>query len=470
MDLLISGGNHVLQGSIADQLTAAGHSIRIVRCGSRPPSTTLVAQGAPRMVDGSTAATLAAALHGCDAAIAIDGSIAAPSGTGADACPGPLQLMEAAAATRLRRLIVVASPAAAASMGEPGGETPDLLLRCAPVYGLGTDPISRFLIMMRSLPAVPVLNDRHVMRPVWHEDLAAALVEALADGDGRGRQTLDIMGPDAITYDQLYERLSALTDRRPLRIPVPEFMTTYGGRLARAFGMDVPFDPAPGDEGGWSDESAVAAGNAGAVRVQPTTLDEGLRRLVLELDETIPSEGVGSVQVKRFHTTIRGSAYSPTELLSLFRQRFADVMPSPVGVEPVAPGTTLVPDGVLTLALPGRGHVQVRVEDVQPDRVVLGTVQGHLIAGVVSFSVAPEADGVRFEVTTCDNASNALDWLALSMGGAKAQDANWWRVVHIVGKLAGGQAVAVQTDVRTLNAAVAAAADRWIARLVSGGA
>ena len=47
--------------------------------------------------------------------------------------------------------------------------------------------------------------------------------------------------PDTATHEQLYGRTSVLINRRPLRIPLPDFLTTHGTRLADALDLAAPF-------------------------------------------------------------------------------------------------------------------------------------------------------------------------------------------------------------------------------------
>jgi NADH dehydrogenase len=184
--------------------------------------------------------------------------------------------------------------------------------------------------------------------------------------------------------------------------------------------------------------------------------------LIHELDELTPQQGVGSVEVKRFSADIRDARWDARGLLRQFRSRFNDVMPVAVGVEPVAPKRELTEGAVLTLALPGRGHVQIRVEEVTDEHVIVSTVRGHALAGIVRFRVQQLDDAVRFEVLTCDTAANALDWLALSIGGSRIQDANWSAVVQNVVKLSGGTTDGVQFDRHKLDEDEAQLVDRWI--------
>jgi NADH dehydrogenase len=118
------------------------------------------------------------------------------------------------------------------------------------------------------------------------------------------------------------------------------------------------------------------------------------------------------------------------------------------------------------MALPGRGHVQVRIEDVSDEHVIVATLRGHVLAGIVRFSAVDLAGGVRFEVLTCDTAANALDWMALSLGAARVQDANWTRVVQNVAKLAGGEASDISVDGRRLHGEERTNVERWIQNII----
>jgi NADH dehydrogenase len=270
-----------------------------------------------------------------------------------------------------------------------------------------------------------------------------------------------VAGPDAVTHEQLYERIASLIGRRPFGIPIPDFLVRHGSRVANTLGLSIHLEAAL--EGFFAPEISLAD-NAleSMLGGAPTRLDDGLRQLIVGLDEVTPAEGVGSVQVKRFWADVHESRFDAADLLRLFRERFAEIMPIPVGVEPAAPATTLDEGAVITMALPGRGHVQVRVQEVTPEHVVVATLRGHAVAGIVRFSARRHESSVRFEVTTCDAAANPIDWLALSLGGARIQDANWTRVVQKVVDLSGGTSEGIATAIQTLNATAAAEAERWI--------
>jgi hypothetical protein len=138
---------------------------------------------------------------------------------------------------------------------------------------------------------------------------------------------------------------------------------------------------------------------------------------------TLPANAVAW----NFHNT---REHASECMRAVFRSRFKDVMPIPVGVEPATPEIELKRNAVLTLGLPGRGHVQIRVAEVTDGHVVISTLRGHALAGIVRFGARDLENGVRFDVITCDAAANTPDWVMLTLSGARAQDATSTTVVR----------------------------------------
>jgi NADH dehydrogenase len=455
---------------------ASGHRVRLVL-----PTAPDVLPEWPAQVEPWTAAAadssgLLDAARDCETAILIDRDVTPEVGGDQAEDDGyAAAVLQAVAGAKVRRLIQVSALAELRDTDEPG--PPELArgfpgewlhVRAAPIYGVGNDPITLFLIMMRSLPAVPILSATHVLQPLWHDDLARALVGSVGLPSAAVNRVLEIAGPDTVTHEQLYERIGTLIDRRPLRLPVPDFLAAHGTRLAQALRRSLPLEASHLTFARASTVDVPAADNALSTvfRVAPTRLDDGLVRLANELRELTPSEGIGSIEVKRFSADIRGSRQDAAELLRTFRRHFKDVMPIDVGVEPASPQAELDPGAVVTMTLPGRGHVQVRVEEVAEHHVVVSTLQGHALAGFVRFSARPHEGATRFEVMTCDTAANALDWVALTLGGARVQDANWTRVVQNVVDLSGGHAEEVRSDERKLEADEAHNVQQWIRGII----
>ena len=467
MKVLVVCSNAALRRSIVHAFVDAGHHPYVL--GDDSSGDDEYSSANVQAIAADTPSTVYDAVRGCDAAVVVEPSVTSP----ANADSGLPDLIERAlreaGASGLRRLVRVVGRSSRRMEAKRESSEYDhesVTVVSAPVYGITDDPITLFLIMMRSLPVVPILGATHALRPVWHADLARALAMLLELPSSELAPEFRIEGPDRVTQADLYERIAAIIDRHPRRVPVPHFLAAHGAAVADALKWRMPFEVSHLPFAHGDDDEVRGHILASPFGVSATTLDEGLRRVVRELEELPPSEGVGTLEVKRFWVDVEAPRYGAVDLLDLFRRRFRDVMPIVVGVEPAAPGTTLNEDAVVTMALPGRGHVQVRVEEVADDHVIVATLRGHAVAGIVRFSTRTLPRAVRFEVMTCDRAANALDWLGLTLGGSRLQDANWTRVVENVAALAGGTPGPVESDARRLGKDEARGAERWIGDLI----
>ena len=72
----------------------------------------------------------------------------------------------------------------------------------------------------------------------------------------------------------------------------------------------------------------------------------------------------------------------------------------------------------------------------------------------------------RPETLTADKAATPVDWLALTLGGARIQDANWQAVVRRVGEMAGGTVDPVRWTRRYASDAEVRHLSTWVARLI----
>jgi NADH dehydrogenase len=273
-------------------------------------------------------------------------------------------------------------------------------------------------------------------------------------------ETLELAGAEVTTTGDVIERLAAITGRNVAPLPVPSWLAALGVRAAevasleKLLGFKVPLNEAKLTM--LLEENVVEPPEANALPrllgTRPTTLDEGLRKLADQIPEQLPSEGVGPLVRKRFRADIRGGRHTPTALLEEFRRRVTEVMPLEFSAEPGAP--RVIEEGAtLTLALPLRGNVQVRVEEVAPRRVTLATVEGHMLAGVVQFSAGGDrGSGVRFTVEIHARPATTFDWLVVNTLGDSMQQSNWEQVVGRVVELSGGTAArGVESETATLT-------------------
>jgi NADH dehydrogenase len=299
---------------------------------------------------------------------------------------------------------------------------PWLILRTAVVFGPRDSLVAPMLKRVRMLPVVPIVNGDEEIQPIWHEDLANILASAVRREDADG-QVLDALGPEITTRNELLQRLREITDRAPLRVPIP-------GRRR----------PVP---------RARAKNAAEVFGVSMTPLDHALRVLADALPETTPSSGVGSLLHRRFSADIEGSSFTARALMAHFREHVNGFMPIEFSAEPGAPER--LDEGVtMTGHLPLRGHFQVRVKVAEPTRVVLATIEGHPLSGFVEFTTEDlDGGGVRFAIDVRARASNILDWIALKTIGEAAEGANWRTVVERVVEASGGTSDGVREEKET---------------------
>ncbi len=346
-----------------------------------------------------------------------------------------------------------------------------LVVRPGNVYGPGDEVISLLLKMMRTLPVVPVIDGgEHEFQPLWAGDLGDALALACERPDLDG-QTLDIAGPDRTSMRDLITRFEKIIGKSRLRIPMPGRLASLGARLGEAAGLSMPITPGQItmlEEGNVIDDPADNA-LVSVFQLDPTRLDDGLVRLADSLPEQLPEDGMGGFEHKHFWADIASGRRTPETLFAHFREHFSTVTPFFLGVG-TEPGTAAVPTlgASLTMSLPLRGTIQVRVEELAPTRMTLVTLDGHPLAGAVRFQASALGDRLRFEVDLFDRASNPVDWVAMNTVGAPLQNRTWSTIVERMIEASGGTAPAgAQHEATSLTDDDAEQVSSWLKRLVA---
>lgn len=482
MKVLVTGATGVIGGPTVAALLRQGHAVRLY---SRHASESVKLW--PRgvdAVDGDIAdrAAMREAMRGCDAVLHLAGVVSEEAGRGSFEhvnVDGTRRAVEAAEAAGVRRFVYVSSLGAERGTsayhrskfkGEEYTRTFPrewVVLRPGNVYGPGDEVISLLLKMVRVLPVVPLIDGgEHPFQPMWVEDLAEALVQSLERADLVGR-TFDLTGPDLTSMNDLSERFEKLTGRSPLRVPTPGFLVVFGARAASLLGLRIPLDKGQVqmlEEGNLIRDPARNALTS-VFHVTPTALDEGLRKLADTLPEQLPDEGVGAMVRRHVWADIVKVTLPPEGLFERFRQRFSEITPWHVAVG-AEPGTPFVPERgqTLTMHLPLRGNVQVRVEELSPLHLTLVTVAGHPIAGAVRFRVEPVTQGhVRFHVEVHDRPWDIPDWLVMSTVGGRIQIATWRSTVDNLVTESGGEALdGIHDESETLRGAEARAIETWV--------
>jgi NADH dehydrogenase len=482
MRILVTGGTGVVGDAAVRALVGRGHTVRLLTRHAERDARAWPAAVEPHEGDVTRADSLAGAADGCDAVLHAVGII--------DESP-PELTYERVNVEGTRHVVAEAERAGVphlvyvSSLGADTGRSPYheskragealvrgfarrwVIVRPGNVFGPGDEMVSRLLTMVRSLPAVPVLGGDQEFQPVWADDLGAALAVACERADLAGR-VLDVSGPDRTSMKDLLDRMERLTSRSPMRIPVPRALAGAGVRVAELLGIDTPLNDSQLTmlaEGNVIDDPA---GNALAreLGVTPTPLDEGLRALLDALPEQLPTEGVGALERKRYWANVADPTTSAEALFRRFLARFHDVTPDQVDLraEPGAPTRVVECGQTVTMALPLRGNVQVRVAELTPTSLTLQTVAGHPLAGAVRFTVTPHgADRMLFEVELFDRAASGFDWFAMTTVGARLQDRTWVELVERFVAESGGRALdGVRQQTETLEGAEAGQVEQWL--------
>jgi NADH dehydrogenase len=484
MKILVTGGTGVVGTGTVTELLRRGHTVVLLARHAAADARQWPAGVKPYQGDVADAASVRGAADGCDAVLHIVG-IVEESGDATFAAVnvgGTANMLAEAVRAGVGRFVFVSS------LGAPEGQSAyhaskreaEALVRgfpgawtiCRPgnVYGPGDEQISLLLRIVRGAsPVIPKVGDGdQPFQPIWWEDIARALAIVVERSDLAGRE-LDIAGAEVSSQNDLLARFSRITGRDIHAVPVPELLATLGAKAVSLVGWDMTFNEEQVQM--LREGNVIPPGSENALTtvlgVTPTPLDAGLRQLADLQPEQLPSEGVGTLKRKRYWADIQACRHSPEALFTLFRTHFNDVTPVfvEVGAEPAT--TEVIAEGeTLTLALPMRGHVQVRVAELRERDVTLLTLEGHPLAGAVRFLTEARGDDVRFQVEVYDRPANVLDFIAMRTLGDRLQNHTWSQVVeHMVERSGGSAPAGVERQSESLDEAEAERIEQWVEEL-----
>jgi uncharacterized protein YbjT (DUF2867 family) len=246
--ILVTGGTGFIGPKVVHALRAES---RDVRCLVRRPerATTLKAWGCELAAgDVTDAASLRAAVEGCDAVIHL---VAIISGKRADfervMVAGTQSLLAAAKAAGVRRFLLMSALGTTAetkelvpyywAKWEMEQETArsgleHVIFRPSFVFGRDGGVLPLFVRQVRWSPVTPVIgNGERRLQPIWVEDVAAYFAKAV-DLAGAANRTFELGGPDQVTWNELYERIARVLGKRRARVHVPVGLMRVGATVA----------------------------------------------------------------------------------------------------------------------------------------------------------------------------------------------------------------------------------------------
>jgi uncharacterized protein YbjT (DUF2867 family) len=261
VQVLVTGASGAIGAELVPRLERAGHAVRAF--GRNPARIAAAAATAVVRGDAISGAGLDEALAGIDVAFFLIHSMeTALDGTGTFADRDRTAAANFAAAARaagVRRVVYLGGLVPAHAPASPHLasrlEVEETLLDAAPeaVALRASIVISarsrsfRFLVrLVERVPIMPLPAWRdHRTRPIDGRDVMAFLERAGTSDAVDGPLSLDIAGPDTVTFARLVERIrDGLLLGRP-RIDLPVTMTALGSRVAAAITGEDPGLVAP---------------------------------------------------------------------------------------------------------------------------------------------------------------------------------------------------------------------------------
>lgn len=153
------------------------------------------------------------------------------------------------------------------------------------------------------------------------------------------------------------------------------------------------------------------------------------------------SEGVGPLLQRDYWAVIRGSRLRPPELMELVCRRFTDFPPAELAIfrHPRGGEAPLAPGDEMEIELPLAGTVGVRVVHRDRNSITVATLQGHPVAGRITFGAYPNDQGdVILHIRSRTRSGSAVHYLGYLAAGEPMQSTTWTdfidRVAHTVGE------------------------------------
>lgn len=230
--VLITGGTGFLGRATVRRFLDAGYAVRVLTRGSWP------FEQNPRLerVNGgmSNVTALREATDGCDVVVHLAARKNDERDSEAVNVEGTRRLCDEAKRAGAKKIVYVSTQSAALRHRGTYGETKlraesivrdsglaFVILRPSLVYGDADAGVFSTIEKLSTLPFVPVFGDgKAVFRPIHVEDVAAAIMASANEASAVGK-TLDLGGPDTVSFDELIRRVhtSRGVERRIVHMP-----------------------------------------------------------------------------------------------------------------------------------------------------------------------------------------------------------------------------------------------------------
>jgi len=147
------------------------------------------------------------------------------------------------------------------------------IMRPSIMFGEDDSFISMFADLVSTFRVLPVFGPDARIQPVWVDDVAEAIANALADPAAHGGRTYELAGSEVITMEGLHRRIAQAQGRRRALIRVPDALS--------ALFASLPLTPMNADQWRLLKRGSVASGELPGLRelgVTPKPLSLFLER------------------------------------------------------------------------------------------------------------------------------------------------------------------------------------------------
>ncbi len=104
-----------------------------------------------------------------------------------------------------------------------------VIFRPSFVFGRDGGVLAIVIRAFRFSPVVGIPGTRR-MQPIWVDDVAAFFAKALSTPEATNR-TFDLVGPDVVTWDELYDRIKRILGKRRATFHVPTGLAKAGAAI-----------------------------------------------------------------------------------------------------------------------------------------------------------------------------------------------------------------------------------------------
>ena len=232
--ILVTGGSGFIGRRVTSRLTEDGNSVRVLARGQRradQPSGVEVVRG-----DVVSAEGLSEAMSAVEKVVHLVAIIRESGSQTFEAVirQGTERLVEAAKVAGVRKFVYVSAIGAqdnpyypylhakwAAERAVALSGLKYTILRPSIIFGEGDEFINALAGLVRYNPVVPVAGDgKAKFQPLWVEDLVTCIVACL-DEEAHGGQTLEVGGPEHLTYEDILDIVKEALGKKRLKAHVP---------------------------------------------------------------------------------------------------------------------------------------------------------------------------------------------------------------------------------------------------------